>query len=46
MYLVAKVDGYRFYRNGDINSYINCYMDTLEKSELTASIRIAKILKL
>ena len=39
MYLHAKFRDDRFYRNGDLNSYINSYMDTLEKTKLTASIR-------
>ena len=35
-----------WYRNEDINSYINSYMDTLEKAELTTSIRhIKRLLK-
>ena len=39
---LAKFGGHRFYRNKDINSY----MDILEKAELTASIcHIAKSLK-
>ena len=34
------------YKNGDINSYTNSYMDTLEKAELTASIQhIVRFLK-
>ena len=38
--------GHRSYRNGDINSYIKSFVDTLEKVELTASIRhIARFLK-
>ena len=42
MYPLAKFGGHRFYRNKDINSY----MDILEKAELTASIcHIAKSLK-
>ena len=42
MYLLAKFGGHRSYRNGDISSYI----DTLEKAELTASIRhITRFLK-
>ena len=46
MYLLVKFVGQRSYRNGDINSYINSYMDTLEKSELTSSIgHIARFLK-
>ena len=46
MYLLAKFDGHRFYGNGDINSYINSYMITSERIELTFSIRhIEKFLK-
>ena len=46
MYLLAKFGDYRSYRNGDINSYINFYMGTLKKAELTASIRhVARFLK-
>ena len=46
MYLLTKFGDHRSYRNGDINSYINSYMDTLEKVELTASIgHIAIFLK-
>ena len=42
MYLLAKFSARRSYRNGDINSYII----TLEKAELTASIRcVAKFSK-
>ena len=34
------------HRNGDISSYINYYIDTLEKAELIASIRhIVRFLK-
>ena len=44
--LLAKFGGHKSYRNGDINSHINFYMDTLEKTELTASIlHIARLLK-
>ena len=32
MYLLAKVGGHRSYGNRDINSYINSYMDTFDKS--------------
>ena len=39
MCLLSKFGDQRSNRNGDINSYINSYMDTLEKAELTASIR-------
>ena len=46
MYLLTKFAGHRPYGNRDINSYINFYMDILEKAELTASIRhIARFLK-
>ena len=38
MSILAKFGNHRYYRNGDINSYINSYMDTLNKCELTASI--------
>ena len=42
MYPLPKFGDHRSYRKGDINSY----MDTLEKAELTASIRhIAIFLK-
>ena len=42
MYLLAKFSDRRSYRNGDINSYVI----TLEKAELTASIRcVAKFSK-
>ena len=34
MYLLGR---YIPYRNEDINSYINSYMDTLKKAELSAS---------
>ena len=46
MYLLAKFGDNRFYRKKGINSYINSHMDTLEKTELTTSIRhIEKFLK-
>ena len=46
MYLLAKFRYHGFYRNGDINSCINSYMDTLKKVELTASIcHIGRFLK-
>ena len=38
MYLLAKFGSYRYYGNGDINSYISSYMNTLEKAGLTASV--------
>ena len=44
MYLLAKFGGQSSYINGDINSYIIFYIDTLEKAELTASIRHIVIL--
>ena len=37
MYLLTNFGDHRSYRNGDINFYINSYMDTLEKVELTTS---------
>ena len=46
MYLLAKFGDHRSCRNGDIDSYINSYMDTLEKTEFAASIQhIARFLK-
>ena len=39
MYLLAKFAGHRSYENGNINPYINSYMNTSEKAELSASIR-------
>ena len=46
MYLLAKFGGHRSYKDGDISSFINSYMDTLEKIELTASFHhIARVLK-
>ena len=46
MYLLAKFGDHRFYRNGDINSYISSYKDTLEKAEVISSIwHIARFLK-
>ena len=38
MYLLAKSGGHESYGNGDINSYINFYMNTLEAVEFNASI--------
>ena len=37
--MLAKFGGDRSYGNGDAISYINSYMNTLEKAELTASLR-------
>ena len=46
MYLLAKFGDHRSYKNGDINSCINSYMDILEKVEPTAWIPfIARFLK-
>ena len=46
MCLLAKFGDYRSSRTGDTNSYINSYMNTLQKVTLTASIRyIAQCLK-
>ena len=39
MYLLANFCGHRSYGNGDINPYINSYMSTSEKTELTALVR-------
>ena len=38
MYLLAKSGGHESYGNGNINSYINFYMITLEAVDFTASI--------
>ena len=46
MHLLAKFTHHRSYRNEDINSNINSYMDTLKKAELSALIRhITRFLK-
>ena len=46
MYRPATFGGHSPYRNGDINCYINSYMDILKKAELITSIRhIARFLK-
>ena len=46
MYLIAKFDDHRSNRNGDKNSFINSYMGTLEKAEVTTSIHhIGRFLK-
>ena len=46
MYLLARFGDHRSYRNGDINSYINSYMDTLEIAALTVLIcHIGRFLK-
>ena len=46
MFLLVKPRDHKFQRNGDINSYINSYMETLEKAELTTSIcHIGRFLK-
>ena len=39
MYLLAKFGSHRSYGNGDIKSYFSSYMNTLEKAELSASVR-------
>ena len=39
MHLFEKCGGHRSCENGDINSYINSYMNTLEKAEFNASVR-------
>ena len=38
IYLLAKFGSYRSYENGDINSYISSYLNTLEKAELITSV--------
>ena len=38
MYLLAKFGSHRSYGNGDINSYMSSYMNTLEKAEPIASV--------
>ena len=46
MYLLSKPGSDRTDGNGDINSYINFYMNTLEKAELTDSVwHIERFLK-
>ena len=46
MYLLAKFDNHRSYRNEDIKFYVNNYMGTLERADLTASIHyIGRFLK-
>ena len=46
MYLLAEFGDHRPDRNGDINSFIKYYMDTLERVEISTSIRhIARFLK-
>ena len=39
MYLLVKFGSHRSYGNGDMNSFISSYMNTLEKAELTTSDR-------
>ena len=39
MYLLAKFGDYRPYRDEDINSYINSYMDDFEEARLTDLFR-------
>ena len=38
MYMHAKFGGHMSYGNGDINSYVNCYMNISEKAERPSSI--------
>ena len=46
MYLPAQFGDHRSYRNANINSYINSYMDNLEKDHFATSIRhIGRFLK-
>ena len=42
MYLLAKSGDLRSNRKGDTNSYINSYMDILEKAELIASTTLLR----
>ena len=37
MYLLVKFGDHRSYKNWNINSYINSYIDTLKKGELITS---------
>ena len=46
MYLFAIFGSHRSHGNGDINSYINCNMNTSEKAEFTASIHCIEIFKI
>ena len=39
MYLLAKFGRHSSYANGDVNSYICSYKNTLEKAELTTLVR-------
>ena len=39
MYLLANFGGQRSYGNGNINSYINPFMNSSEKAEISPSIR-------
>ena len=46
MYLLAKFGSHRSFGNGDINSYINSYMNNLGEAELIASVsNIQRFLK-
>ena len=38
MYLLVKCGSYMSYGNGEMNSYVSSYMNTLEKGELIASV--------
>ena len=38
MSILAKFGGHRSYGNGEINRYINSYMNNLEKAKLSALI--------
>ena len=39
MYLLAEFGRNRSYGNGDINSYINSYMNTLKKAKINALVQ-------
>ena len=46
MYLLARFGSHRSFGNGDINSYINSYMNNLGKAELIPSVsNIQRFLK-
>ena len=42
MYLLAKCSVHRSFGNLDINSYINSYLNTFEKAEVTTSIHLLR----
>ena len=42
MYLLAKCSVHRSFGNLDINSYINSYLNTFEKAEVTTSVHLTQ----